>query len=93
MLFAIRFTDKPDCISLRERYLDEHLVWLHVRRNHIHVAGSLRETADSSPLGGLWIVEANSRHEVEKLYASDPFWVNGLRENVEILNFSSAFSV
>ncbi len=91
MLFIIRFDDVPDSRELRHRYLDEHLAWLDQRRQQVLVAGSLRETPESIPVGGLWIVEAESRQAARALFQSDPFWVNGLRAGVEILHWSKAF--
>ena len=91
MLFAVRFTDKPGSQLVRERNLDAHLVWLAEREHQILVAGSLREETGSHPVAGLWIVEAESKEAVEKLYQTDPFWTNGLRESVEILHWSKAF--
>ena len=46
---------------------------------------------DSSPTGAFWVVEAESKVDVEKLFLADPFWTNGLRESVEILHWSKAF--
>ncbi len=91
MLFIIRFDDAPDSREIRNRYLDEHLAWLDQRRQQVLVAGSLRETPESTPVGGLWIVEAESRQAARALFQSDPFWVNGMRAGVEILHWSKAF--
>ena len=91
MLFAVRFTDKPGSQSIREQNLDAHLAWLAEREHQILVAGSLREETGSNPIAGLWIVEAQSKEEVETLYQSDPFWIQGLRQGVEILHWSKAF--
>ncbi len=91
MLYVIRFTDKADRRKIRERYLDAHLAWLERQRQPILAAGSLRETPDSDPGGGLWVVEAESRQAVESLFLTDPFWVHGLRGSVEILHWSKAF--
>lgn len=91
MLFVIRFVDKPDNQEVRNKYLDAHIVWLDERRDSILAAGSLREELDSNPMGALWLVKTGSRSEAEKLFRSDPFWTNGLRESVEILHWSKAF--
>ena len=91
MLFVIRFVDKPDKQTVRIKHLDAHLNWLEERKQSILVAGSLREQPDADPIGAWWVVEAESRSEVEELFRSDPFWTNGLRESVEILYWSRAF--
>jgi hypothetical protein len=36
-------------------------------------------------------VRAESKAEVEELFSTDPFWVNGLRKGYEILYWYKAF--
>jgi uncharacterized protein YciI len=54
--------------------------------------GSLRNEPEEQPVGGLWIVEAESKNVIEALIESDPFWVSGLRRQYEILHWSKAFA-
>lgn len=91
MLFIVQFIDKPECLETRKQWLSAHLQWLEQHRQAVLVAGSLREEADAAPVGGLWVVEASSKPEVETLFHSDPFWVHGLRRSVEVLHWSKAF--
>jgi len=91
MLFAIRFTDKPNMLSVRERFLAAHFEWLDERQDIVLVAGSLRESADANPIGALWIVEADDDAQAKAVFQTDPFWLNGLRAGVEILRWSKAF--
>ena len=91
MLFIVNFTDKSNIQHIREKHLEAHISWLDERRDSILVAGSLRNEPSSNPLGGLWVVEANSKNEVSELFETDPFWVNGMREKVEIYHWSKAF--
>lgn len=91
MLFIVRFTDKPECLSTRKQFLPAHLQWLEQHQQTVLVAGSLRAEADATPVGGLWIVEAQSKAEVESLFLTDPFWVHGLRQSIEVLYWSKAF--
>ena len=90
MLFLIRFTDKPDTFALRQRLLPAHIAWLAERRDTVLVAGSLRADASAAPIGGAWAVEVDSRATAETVYLTDPFWVHGLRESVEIMVWSKA---
>lgn len=92
MLFVIRFTDKPDGLNIRRHHLEAHLSWLDQRRESVLAAGSLRHEQDSTPIGALWVVEADSRAEAAELFTTDPFYTNGLRERVEILHWSKAFA-
>ncbi len=91
MLFVVRFTDKPNTQEVRKQHLDAHLSWLADRKQSVLVAGSLRTLPDTDPIGAFWVVKAESRADAEKLFLSDPFWTNGLRESVEILHWSKAF--
>lgn len=89
-LFAVRFYDNPDSASVREQYLAAHLDWLDQQRDSILAAGSLRADSEEA-IGGLWIVRAKSRAEVEAMFSTDPFWVYGLRARFEIHSWSRAF--
>ena len=91
MLFVIRFTDKPDSQTIRKQYLDAHVSWLDKRRESVLVAGSLREELNSNPVGAFWVIEAKSKSEAAEIFKSDPFWINGMREKVEIYHWSKAF--
>jgi len=91
MLFAVRFTDKPEQMTLRLALMDAHLQWLRRHQGKVLAAGSLRPQPEADAVGGLWIVEAADKAEVEALLQSDPFWSGGLREGVEILSWHRAF--
>ena len=91
MLFVARFTDKPGVGELRQQLFPAHLEWLAANKDTVLVPGSLRPDVDGESLGGLWIVEADSRAAVEAIYATDPFWTNGLREKVEVYFWKKAF--
>lgn len=91
MLFVIRFTDDQNKQSIREDNLESHLAWLAEHQAQILAAGSLRSNLDANPVGAFWVVEASTKQEVESLYQSDPFWLNGLRREVEVLHWSKAF--
>ncbi|EPL3991175.1 YciI family protein [Providencia stuartii] len=90
MLFIIRFTDHPTAFNIRKQFLNHHIEWLMQKREVIKAAGSLREKHNDQPIGALWIVEAKSEEDVLAIFSDDPFWINGLRESVEILSWSLA---
>ncbi|WP_442954683.1 YciI family protein [Pantoea sp. LMR881] len=46
---------------------------------------------NDQPVGALWIVVAANEDEASKVFATDPFWVFGLRASVEVLSWSLAF--
>lgn len=91
MLFMLRFYDKPDTFALRQRLLPAHLAWLESRKQSIKLAGSLRAEPDGNPDGACWLVEAENFAGAERCYLDDPFWVEGMRERVEVRSLSKTF--
>ena len=91
MLFIVRFTNNPDRVGLISQYYPAHLQWLKERESVILVPGAIRTEPDAPTVGGLWIVQAENKAEVEALFQTDPFWVQGLRQGYEILYWYKAF--
>jgi uncharacterized protein YciI len=92
MLFAVLFTDNAAHAEARERLMPAHLGFLERNRDQIRAAGPLRDTADGSAAGGLWLVEADSAEAVVALYRKDPFWPTGLRQSVRVLQWAQVFA-
>ena len=90
MLFAIIFTDKLGHGEVRAANLQAHIEWLEQNKELVPVGGSLRHELGETPIGGLWIAEADSKDQLEKLIRADPFFIAGLRESYEILHWSKA---
>lgn len=90
MLFMVRFTDKPDRLDIRQAHIAAHMEWLALHSEQIRIGGPLREFPEANPVGAMWLVEAESRAGVDALLATDPFWTNGLRAAVEILEWRKA---
>ena len=91
MLFILRFTNKPEKSDLISHYYPAHVQWLSEHAENVLVPGAIRTDPNAPPVGGLWIIRAESKVEVEELFRTDPFWVNGLRQSYEILYWSKAF--
>lgn len=90
MLFVARFTDKPDIAERRAELLEAHFDWLAANDDRVLLAGSLRSDVGGESLGGLWIIEADSKADAERVYQTDPFFANGLRAKVELFHFVKA---
>jgi uncharacterized protein YciI len=90
MLFALIFNDKPDQTELRNTMLRAHIDWLEEQKEIIPIGGSLRREPGQTPVGGLWIAEAESKEELEKCLKTDPFYTSGLRQSYEIFYWSKA---
>jgi uncharacterized protein YciI len=89
MLFVARFTDKPGIAERRTELLEEHFAWL-ASNDRVLIAGSLRSDVGGDSVGGLWIIEANSKEDAEAVYQTDPFFANGLRAKVEVYHYVKA---
>ena len=89
-LFAVRFHDKPGAGELRRQLLQAHLEWVAAHQDVVRVAGSLRDTPDGTPVGGLWVIRARDKAAVEALIATDPFTTGGLRAGWDIHYCSKA---
>lgn len=91
MLFIVQFEDKPNMGELRQKLLQAHFDWLATVKDHVLVPGSMREIPSDRPLGGLWIVEADSAEHVQEIFKHDPFWTNGLRAGYKLNRWVKAF--
>lgn len=91
MLFAVIFKDKHNSGELRKSHLAAHMAWLDLHQSMVRVGGSLRSELDQTPVGGLWIVETESKKAIYDLLETDPFWMVGLRHSVEVFHWSKAF--
>jgi uncharacterized protein len=91
MLFIAQFEDKAGVGELRQKLLQDHFAFLDRVKEKVLVAGSMREIPTDKPVGGLWIIEAESEEEVRDIFKDDPFWVNGIRASVRINRWVKAF--
>jgi uncharacterized protein YciI len=46
MLFMVRFTDKVDCLALRQEHLAAHIAWLDRYKDVVLIGGSLRDDVE-----------------------------------------------
>ena len=90
MLFIARFTDNEGIDERRSELLQDHFAWLNANKDKVLIAGAMKETMDGPGLGGLWIIEADSKADAEQVYQTDPFFANGLRAKVEVFHYIKA---
>jgi uncharacterized protein YciI len=92
MLFAVLFEDEAGrADDIRRQYMPAHLDFLERNASVIRAAGPLRDV-DDTPAGGLWVVQAGDREQVEALVREDPFWTTGLRRSVRVLAWTQVFA-
>jgi uncharacterized protein YciI len=92
MLYVVQFTDNLAHAEARARLMPAHLDFLERHRARIRAAGPLRDTADGSATGGLWLIDADSEETVAELVREDPLWPTGLRQSVRILQWTQVFA-
>jgi uncharacterized protein len=92
MLYAVFFTDDDAHADARRSLMPAHLEFLERHSARIRAAGPLRDAADGTAAGGLWLVEAETPEAVTALYQEDPFWPTGLRKSVRVLQWSQVFA-
>ena len=94
MLFIVQFedvyADQPERLTERAAHMDAHLAFLSSLGDRVVASGALRASPDSVPLGGLWIVNAANKAEVEAMTQADPFWRANLRKSVRISVWAKA---
>jgi len=62
MLYIVQFEDKPNMGELRDKLFKSHIEFLDKMKDKVLVPGSMREVPSDKPLGGLWIIEANTTY-------------------------------
>ncbi|MGY5803828.1 YciI family protein [Rhizobium hainanense] len=91
-LFAVLFEDDPqNAAAIRKEYLPRHFAFLEANAASIRAAGPLSRESDAFA-GGLWLVEAQTTDDVDRLVKEDPFWPAGLRKSVQILRWNRVFA-
>ena len=92
MHFAILFQDEVSrAEEVRQQYTGAHLDFPDRDASATKAAGPLRD-GDGTPDGGLWVVQAADREQVERLVREDPFWPTGLRRSMRVLAWTQVFA-
>lgn len=83
MLYAVIRNDKKDHSQLRIDTRPTHLEYLKSLGNKLKFAGPFLNE-DGKPNGTMMVVEAQSKKEVERAAANDPYAKAGLFADIEI---------
>ncbi len=74
--WVVIFTDSPEMLEVRAKkdLRDAHVAYA---KDHpvLLIGGGLKPAPGEDFCGALWVVEANSRTEIEELVQNDPFYV------------------
>jgi uncharacterized protein YciI len=75
MRFVVIFEEGSEMIPVREAHEQAHLSFLEANRTEIPMAGGLRNEHGGPYVGGLWVLEVQSRQRAVQLIESDPFFI------------------
>jgi uncharacterized protein YciI len=91
MPYMIETFDKPGHADVRLRERDAHLAFLGRHKALLLACGAKLNDDGSSAGGGLYVVDLETREEVERFIADDPFAHAGLFERVTIVRWRKAY--
>jgi uncharacterized protein len=87
MHWIIYCIDKPDSLALREDNIALHRAYLETAPIKVVMSGPLMDDAGEKMNGSFFLVEADTRDEVEKFNRDDPFFGLNLWAGVHIHRF------
>lgn len=82
-VFVLTCLDRPGALEVRMAARPAHLDYIAANRARVKLAGPLLDDAGAMA-GSLFILEAETRAEVEAFTAADPYVLAGLFERTEI---------
>lgn len=86
-LFHILAIDKPGSLSLRMENRPAHLDWAKAQGDKLKLAGPVFADDGETFAGSMFLVEAESRAEIEAWQAADPYVQAGLFAEIHIHPF------
>jgi len=72
--WLVIFSDDSAMLDRRKSHGAKHLVYLSENQKSFKPAGGLRNLPDTPFIGGVWVVNATEKDEVEKLVVNDPYY-------------------
>lgn len=87
MLFVIYCRDAENGADLRKVNLEAHLGHVEQVKDRIMIAGPIKDEANSSFLGSLFVLEANSLQSARGIIEADPFYKGGVYSEVRVDRF------
>ena len=84
--------DPETATDIRRLHMPAHLAFLESRASSIRAAGPMHDPATDRPAGGMWLVETDTAEAAMALVHADPFFPEGLRRSVRILEWRQVFA-
>ena|ERR1700712_492082 len=91
MAFMIYTLDKSGHEHVRDEHRAAHYDHLQAHQSRLIASGGLRDEGDVNIIGGAIFFDTDSREEVDRFVAEDPFTKAGLFETTHITRWRAAF--
>lgn len=91
MPYAISWMDEPETAELRIALRDAHLDYMRQNLPRVLASGGLLDDPGAVGLGGLILLDIDSREEAEAFVQGDPFYTGGVYRNPAITRWRKAF--
>lgn len=88
--YLVHALDAPGAGPLREQLSAAHRQYMELHRSKILVGGPLLDDSGLQRIGSAFIIQANSREQVNELMQQEPYSMGSLFEQVIIRRFTSA---
>jgi hypothetical protein len=91
MLFVVHALDKKDILPTRAKFYRAHRIHLDKSEDHavdVLTAGTLVADDGETPVGSIFVIDAQDRDAVDAFARSDPYHSNGVWERVEIHRYN-----
>ena len=91
MQFVIHATDRKDGMATRAKFYRAHRIHLDQAEDHrvnVVTAGTLVADDGETPVGSVFVIDAQSRAAVDAFARSDPYHVNSVWERVQIHGYN-----
>jgi uncharacterized protein YciI len=84
MPYVVTFFDDPDVIEKKKELRAVHLEYVDKNSSRIIASGGFFPDDDDFPVGGLIILDADSRQQAVEYIENDPFYINGIFSRYKI---------
>jgi uncharacterized protein len=90
MPYVIQFVDDPGVAEKKKQIRPIHLEYVIKNAHRIIASGGFFPDDDDFPIGGLIILDTESRQEAVDYIENDPFFLNGIFSQYTIKRFRKA---
>jgi len=85
--FVIHAVDRPEALATRAKHYRDHRIHLDRAGTYgvsVTTAGTLVAPDGETPVGSLFVLEADNRAAIDAFTASDPYRIHGVWENLDV---------